>query len=304
MIVTADEVNRSFRGTLDLLNSRAEGLRSFDMSERGFWHSFTALWLTLPAYVVSLAFERLRLGLLQPDRSLLDNVWVDLVVAFGHVAGFVASGRDDLDRPLASAREGLCALRHRDELDLGHRHAGALGAGACSCSSAGRLRRSQACSASPSRSSSSGCNGSPPRSTLGLASLPALGIVVLGIVLNSFVGTAMRGLSRLVRIIDADQVEARRRGHRAAALAVSRVERRTHILHRPAPGTDPLQRSRHRAHLMVQERAGGGIDADLVADPLHIEPVERADRAVGLAFGRPERGEVVPPDQQSARPRA
>jgi hypothetical protein len=32
------------------------------------------------------------------------------------------------------------------------------------------------------------------KSTLGLASLPALGIVVLGIVLNSFVGIAMRGL--------------------------------------------------------------------------------------------------------------
>ena len=69
------------------------------MSERGFWRSFAALWLTLPAYVVSLAFERLRLGLLQPDRSLLDNVWVDIVVAFGHVAGFVAlAGGDDLDR--------------------------------------------------------------------------------------------------------------------------------------------------------------------------------------------------------------
>ena len=74
------------------------------MSERGFWRSFAAIWLTLPAYIVSLAFERLRLGLLQPDRSLLDNVWVDLVVALGHVAGFVAlAGRDDLDRALASA---------------------------------------------------------------------------------------------------------------------------------------------------------------------------------------------------------
>lgn len=90
MIVTADEVNRSFRGTLDLLHSRAEGLRSFDMSERGFWRSFTAIWLTLPAYIVSLAFERLRLGLLQPDRSLLGNVRIDLVVALGHVASFVA----------------------------------------------------------------------------------------------------------------------------------------------------------------------------------------------------------------------
>ncbi|HEU6442225.1 MAG TPA: hypothetical protein VFF38_07680, partial [Microvirga sp.] len=90
MIVTADEVNRSLRGTLDLLHSRAEGLKSFDMSERGFWRSFAAIWLTLPAYVVSLAFERLRLGLLEPDRSLLGNIWIDLVVALGHVAGFVA----------------------------------------------------------------------------------------------------------------------------------------------------------------------------------------------------------------------
>lgn len=90
MIVTAEEVNRSVRGTLDLLHSRAEGLKSFDMSEQGFWRSFTAIWLTLPAYVVSLAFERLRLGLLQPDRSLLGSLWIDLVVALGHVASFVA----------------------------------------------------------------------------------------------------------------------------------------------------------------------------------------------------------------------
>jgi hypothetical protein len=90
MIVTADEVNRSFKGTLDLLNSRAEGLKSFDMSEHGFWRSFAAIWLTLPAYVVSLAFERLRLGLLQPDHPLLDNLWLDVIVAIGHVAGFLA----------------------------------------------------------------------------------------------------------------------------------------------------------------------------------------------------------------------
>ncbi|MGO4573153.1 hypothetical protein [Microvirga sp. 2TAF3] len=89
MIVTADEVNRSFKGTLDLLNSRVEGLKAFDMSERGFWRSFAAIWLTLPAYIVSLAFERLRLGLLLPDHPLLDSLWIDLVVAIGHVASFV-----------------------------------------------------------------------------------------------------------------------------------------------------------------------------------------------------------------------
>ena len=90
MIVTADEVHRSFRGTLDLLHNRAEGLRAFDMSERGFWHSFAAILLTIPAYVVSLALERVRFGFRLPGASLFDNVWFDLIVALGHVAGFVA----------------------------------------------------------------------------------------------------------------------------------------------------------------------------------------------------------------------
>jgi hypothetical protein len=89
MIVTADEVNRSLKGAIDLLNRRAEGLNAFDMSERGFWRSFAAIWLTLPAYVVSLAFERLRIGI-APDGNLLDHVGLDAVVALGHVAGFVA----------------------------------------------------------------------------------------------------------------------------------------------------------------------------------------------------------------------
>ena len=90
MMVTAEEVNRSLRGTLDLLNRRVEGLQAFDMSERGFWHSFAAILLTLPAYVVTLAFERLRLGLLQPERPLLDSIGLDLVVALGHAASFIA----------------------------------------------------------------------------------------------------------------------------------------------------------------------------------------------------------------------
>lgn len=90
MIVTAEEVNRSLRGTLDLLNRRAEGLQAFDMTERGFWRSFAAIWLTLPAYVVTLALERLRLGLLQPERALLDSVGLDFVVALGQAASFIA----------------------------------------------------------------------------------------------------------------------------------------------------------------------------------------------------------------------
>jgi hypothetical protein len=45
---------------------------------------------------------------------------------------------------------------------------------------------------------------------------------------------------------------------------------------------------------VVQERARGGVDAHLLADPLDVKAVEGAHRAVRLAFGGPEGGEVVP----------
>ena len=90
MIVTADEVHRSLRGTLDLLNRRVEGLRAFDMSERGFWRSFAAIWITLPAYVVSLALERMHLGILKAGQPLFSNVVLDLGVALAHIASFLA----------------------------------------------------------------------------------------------------------------------------------------------------------------------------------------------------------------------
>jgi hypothetical protein len=87
-MVTADEVRRSLRGTIDLLNQRAEGLRAFDLSETGFWHSFAAISLTLPAYVVSLALEQRRIA---PDAGLPDiDATLALVVALGHVASFLA----------------------------------------------------------------------------------------------------------------------------------------------------------------------------------------------------------------------
>ncbi|GJD48175.1 hypothetical protein OPKNFCMD_0891 [Methylobacterium crusticola] len=58
MLVSADEVGRSLRGTADLLNRRPDALRRFDVSERGFWRSFGAIWLTAPAVTVALALER------------------------------------------------------------------------------------------------------------------------------------------------------------------------------------------------------------------------------------------------------
>ncbi len=89
MIVTAEEVHRSFRGAMELLNRRVEGLQSFDLSETGFWHSFAAIFLTLPAYVVSLAVERLRLDI-PPSDGVFDNLGLDLSVAVAHVAVFAA----------------------------------------------------------------------------------------------------------------------------------------------------------------------------------------------------------------------
>lgn len=194
MIVTADEVNRSLRGTLDLLHSRAEGLKSFDMSERGFWRSFAAIWLTLPAYVVSLAFERVRLGLLEPDRSLLGNIWIDLVVALGHVAGFVALplAMIWITRSLNLTKAyvpfvivtnwitvmGLLVLSLPAMLLLLGWATPAL-ASIFSLAFAVIILRMQ---------------WFATKATLGIASLPAFGIVLLGIVLNSCVGSITRTL--------------------------------------------------------------------------------------------------------------
>jgi hypothetical protein len=194
MIVTADEVNRSFKGTIDLLNSRSEGLKSFDMSERGFWRSFSAIWLTLPAYIISLAIARMRLGAVPPDGALLDNLWVDAVVALGHVGGYIAL-------PLAMifiARSfrltgayvpfvivtnwisviGLLVLSVPAMLLL-------LGwatpplASLFSLAFAVVLVRIQ---------------WFATKETLGLSSISALGIVLFGILLNSGVGSLTRGL--------------------------------------------------------------------------------------------------------------
>jgi hypothetical protein len=194
MIVTADEVNRSFKGTLDLLHSRAEGLKSFDMSERGFWRSFTAIWLTLPAYIVSLAFERLRLGLLQPDRSLLDNVWIDLVVALGHVASFMVlplamiwvARRFNLTKAYVPfvivtnwiTAMGLLVLSVPAMLLLLGWATPSL-ASVFSLAFAVIIVRMQ---------------WFATKATLGLSNLPAIGIVLLGIMLNSCVGSITRSL--------------------------------------------------------------------------------------------------------------
>ena len=194
MIVTADEVHRSVRGTLELLNRRVEGLKAFDLSETGFWRSFAAIWLTIPAYVVSLAFERMRLGLAGPNGHLLDHLGLDLAVALAHVASFVAL-------PLAMiwiARRlrlteryvpfvivtnwitvvGQLALSVPAMLLLMGWATPAL-ASIFSLAFAVIILRLQ---------------WFGTKAALGLSSLPAFGIVLFGIALNSLVGGAVRGL--------------------------------------------------------------------------------------------------------------
>lgn len=87
-MVRADDVSRSFRGTAALLNRRVEGLSAFDVSFEGFWRSFAAVGLTLPALVIALALERQRLGL-DPGQILEDGRTAALV-ALGHLVDFAA----------------------------------------------------------------------------------------------------------------------------------------------------------------------------------------------------------------------
>lgn len=194
MIVTADDVNRSFKGMLALLNSRVEGLKAFDMSERGFWRSFTAIWLTLPAYIVSVALARKQLGLLQPEHGLLDNVWIDTVVALGHVAGFAAlpvamifvARRLNLTGryvPFVIVTNwisviGLLALSVPAILLLLGWATPAL-ASLFSLAFAVIVLRVQ---------------WFATKTTLGISSAAALAVVMLGLVLNAFIGSAMRSL--------------------------------------------------------------------------------------------------------------
>ncbi|MEH3145497.1 MAG: hypothetical protein PGN34_09130 [Methylobacterium frigidaeris] len=83
MLVTAEEVGRSLRGAAALLNRHPQALRQFDVSERGFWRSFGAIWLTAPAVVVALALER------GPGTPLLRADHTTLAVLGGALAAFL-----------------------------------------------------------------------------------------------------------------------------------------------------------------------------------------------------------------------
>lgn len=63
MLLTADEVERSLKGSLRLLQREADGFLALDTSLEGFRRSFAAILLTGPAFIAALADTRLGLGL-------------------------------------------------------------------------------------------------------------------------------------------------------------------------------------------------------------------------------------------------
>jgi hypothetical protein len=63
MRLAADDVGRSLRGSWRLMTQGEGALTELDLSRDGFWRSFAALILTLPALIAILAAERLIAGL-------------------------------------------------------------------------------------------------------------------------------------------------------------------------------------------------------------------------------------------------
>ena len=105
-------------------------------------------------------------------------------------------------------------------------------------------------------------------------------------------------------IVHPNEIEAVRGRHRTAAAAVGRLERRLERLRAPAPRPDLDQRSHHRAHLAMQERARARFEHDLVAVAPDVEPVEGADRRFRLALQIAEGREIVSVRSGRGRPRA
>lgn len=90
MLLDADEVVRSLRGTTALIQRRPEGIRDFDVSQRGFLRSFSAILLTLPAFVVLAQAMAHRAGL-GPQPVLFADPLTTVLAAFAHVGMFLAS---------------------------------------------------------------------------------------------------------------------------------------------------------------------------------------------------------------------
>ncbi len=73
MIASTEEVARSLTGAWDFLHRRTGGVRRFDFSARGFFHSFWSLPVAAPAFIGAVAAERAERGLLVQGAGLFDD---------------------------------------------------------------------------------------------------------------------------------------------------------------------------------------------------------------------------------------
>lgn len=74
MATFTEDAAQSLRGSLELLQRQARGLARFDCSARGFWRSFAAIPLAIPAFVALVAANRAQEGLLTPGAFLFTDV--------------------------------------------------------------------------------------------------------------------------------------------------------------------------------------------------------------------------------------
>lgn len=63
MRLAADDVTRSLGASWRLMSAGAQALPDLDLSREGFWRSYLALVLTVPAMIAALAAERVLAGL-------------------------------------------------------------------------------------------------------------------------------------------------------------------------------------------------------------------------------------------------
>ena len=92
-----------------------------------------------------------------------------------------------------------------------------------------------------------------------------------------------------------------RRRDLAARRPIARGKRGGKIVGAPFALADMYERAYHRAHLVLQERARDGGNADLLAGARNIETIERLHRRFGLALGGAEGREVVAADKPLRR---
>lgn len=93
---TREEIGRSLTGAWQLFLNRPEGMRLFDLSVEGFWRSFRAIWLVLPAYALAAAA--------QYEQYLTDSVPDDVPSGLAYtVDKAIALGLDWIALPIILA---------------------------------------------------------------------------------------------------------------------------------------------------------------------------------------------------------